>query len=526
MFEPASEDEIKAVIMKSPSKSCELDPVPTFIIKQCVDAIVPHLTLIVNKSLQSGHFSDSLKVAHIRPLLKKIGLDIENLKNYRPVSNLTYLGKTIERVVSKRMSEHISINNLSDPFQSAYKAHHGTETALLRVNNDILTALDNGEITALILLDLSAAFDTVDHSILLERLQSCIGVGGTALKWCSSYLFGRNQRVCIGDSVSDPVYLNYSVPQGSVLGPQWFLIYTYPLRNIVSKYNLSYHSYADDTQLYMSFKPSQKDADTCISCLEDCIRDIRLWMKHNFLKLNDDKSEFILFGSHQQLAKVSVPHVEIGGSSVPSSIVVRNLGVMFDSAMSLKPHVSNVIRNSALHLRNIGRLRKYLNRTASEQVVHAFVTSRLDMANSLLYGLPQEQLNRLQRIQNIAARVVTRSKKSCHITPILKDLHWLPVRYRIVYKILLIVYKAVNGISPLYISNLLSFYTPSRNLRSNEKLLLIEPKSKHSWGDRSFVVAAPRLWNELPLSIRTSPSLEVFKKNLKTYLILQAYVDV
>ena len=129
------------------------------------------------------------------------------------------------------------------------------------------------------------------------------------------------------------------------------------------------------------------------------------------------------------------------------------------------------------------------------------------MANSLLYGVPQEQLNRLQRIKNIAARVVTRSKKSCHITPILKDLHWLPVRYRIVYKILLIVYKAVNGLSPLYISNLLSFYTPSRNLRSNEKLLLIEPKSKHSWGDRSFVVAAPRLWNELPLSIRTHPHL-------------------
>ena len=194
MFEPASEDEIKAVIVKSPSKSCELDPVPTFIIKQCVDVIVPDLTLIVNKSLQSGNFADSLKVAHIRPLLKKTGLDIENLKNYRPVSNLTYLGKTIERVVSKRMSEHISINNISDPFQSAYKAHHGAETALLRVNNDILTALDNGEITALILLDLSAAFD----------------------------------------SVSDPVYLNYSAPQGSVLGPQWFLIYyTYPLRNIV-----------------------------------------------------------------------------------------------------------------------------------------------------------------------------------------------------------------------------------------------------------------------------------------------------
>ena len=163
-------------------------------------------------------------------------------------------------------------------------------------------------------------------------------------------------------------------------------------------------------------------------------------------------------------------------------------------------------RFKTLILLSQNKYKRSLNRTASEQVVHAFVTSSLDIANSLLYGLPQEQLNRLQRIQNIAARVVTRSKKSCHITPVLKDLHWLPVRYRIVYKILLIVYKAINGLSPLYISNLFSFYTPSRNLRLNEKLLLIEPKSKHSWGDRSFVVAAPRLWNELPLSIRTSPT--------------------
>ena len=169
----------------------------------------------------------------------------------------------------------------------------------------------------------------------------------------------------------------------------------------------------------------------------------------------------------------------------------------------MKPHVSNVIRNSAR------RLRKYLNRTASEQVVHAFVTSRLDMAHPIWYGLPQEQLNRLQRIQNIAARVVTLSNKSCHITPVSKDLHWLPIHYRIVYKILLIVYKAVNDLSPLYISNLLSFYTPPRILQSNEKLLLIEPNSKHSWGDRSFVFAAPRLWNELPHSIRTSQSLVV-----------------
>ena len=181
MFQPASEDEIRNIIMKSPSKSCELDHVPTFLIKQCIYVFVPYFTVIVNKSLEFGYFPDSLKVAHVRPLLKKVGLDREILKNYRPVANLKFLGKTIERVVSKRLSEHIHVNNLSDPFQSAYKTHHGIETALLRVNNDILRAMDDRKLTALILLDLSTAFDTVDHGVLLARLNQYIGVHDHAL---------------------------------------------------------------------------------------------------------------------------------------------------------------------------------------------------------------------------------------------------------------------------------------------------------------------------------------------------------
>ena len=236
--------------MKSPSKSCELDAVPTSLIKQNIDVFAKYITIIVNRSLSSGCFPESQKIAHVKPLLQKPNLDKEVFKNYRPVANLKYIGKTIERVVSSRISDHVRANNLSGTFQSAYKPFHGMETALLRVNNDILSAMDDGKITALVLLD--------DHKIRLSRLQYHLGIHDIALDWCKSYLLNRPQHVCIGNAISKSVILDYYVPQGSVLGPQWFTVYTSPVRDIILKYNLNYHVYADDTQLYITFKSSQK----------------------------------------------------------------------------------------------------------------------------------------------------------------------------------------------------------------------------------------------------------------------------
>ena len=281
------------------------------------------------------------------------------------------------------ISDHVRANNLSDTFQSAYKPFHGTETALLRVNNDILSAMDDGKITALVLLDLSAAFDTVDHKILLSRLQYHLGIHDIAL-------LNRPQHVCIGNAISKSVIRDYSVPQGSVLGPQWFTVYTSPVRDIILKYSLNYHVYADDTQLYITFKSSQEPADSCITTLEKCIQEIRSWMRQNFLKLNDEKTEFLLFGSRKQLSKVSLPFITIGDSQITPSSQARNVGVLFDSTMTLKPHIiSNIVRVSSFHIRNISRIRKYLNPSAAEQIIHAFVTSRLDNGNALFYGLPQ-----------------------------------------------------------------------------------------------------------------------------------------
>ena len=194
-----------------------------------------------------------------------------------------------------------------------------------------------------------------------------------------------------------------------------------------------------------------------------------------------------------------------------------------DSKTSYLQHCH--VRVSSFHIRNISRIRKYLNQSAAEQIIHAFVTSRLDNGNALFYGLPQNQISRLQHIQNTAARVVTLSRKSCHINPILKELHWLPFSQRIVFKLMLIVHKSVNNIAPIYISELLKVYTPSRNLRSSNMSLLKEPTSKRTWGDRSFSVAAPRLWNHLPTKLKSCHSITRFKSLLKTHLMSQFFKD-
>ena len=446
-FECATEDEVLKLLNRSPTKSCNLDPVPTDLLKDCSHVILPVITKIINPSLSSGIFPSTFKTAIIRPLLKKPSLDHEILKNYRPVSNLPFLSKFLERIVLSRILPFLESNNILDHHQSAYRTNHSIETALLKVENDILSAMDQGRLVALVLLDLSAAFDTVDHCLLIKRLQQ-LGLNGTVLQWFASYLLDRSQSVQIHDKCSAPSNLQYGVPQGSVLGPVLFSLYTCSLGKIMCKYNVNYHFYADDAQIYVSFKPTQNDADYALNKLESCVTEIREWMTDNFLKLNDDKSEFSVFGSKCLRDKVNIPHFRIGNSSIVPASKVRNLGAYFDMDMTLNHHISEICKSSSFHLRNIGLIRKYLTNDATEQLVHAFVTSRLDMGNSLLYGLPALQIKRLSRLQNIAARIITRTKPTEHITPVLRDLHWLRVKDRIIFKILIYVYRSTINMSP------------------------------------------------------------------------------
>ena len=223
-----------------------------------------------------------MKNAVLSPLLKKPSLDFEIFSNFRPVSKLKFLSKVIEKVAAMHLTNYLCDNNLNESLQSACKKDHSCETALLRVKNDILKSIDDNQCVVILLLDLSATFDTVDHKILLHRLQTRFGIKGKALSWLQSYLTDRSQSVQIDGFTSSVRPLRFGVPQGSVLGPLLYLLYTAPLGNVIRWHDMDFHLYADDTQLYTTFSCDDKDdLTTTISRIESCLVDITNWMTTN-----------------------------------------------------------------------------------------------------------------------------------------------------------------------------------------------------------------------------------------------------
>ena len=526
-FQMLTEQDVKSLIRYSSLKSCVLDPMPSTLVSQC-DVLLPVLTRLINTSLKSGQFPAVWKEALVLPLLKKPGLDIL-FKNFRPVSNLPFVSKLTESAVYNQTHGHICKNNLYPPNQSSYRKNYSTETALLKVKNDILLNMNKQHVTLLILLDLSAAFDTVDHNVLLRRLHSKFGISGTALEWFSSYLRGRSQRVMVQGNLSQKLNLEFGVPQGSCLGPLLFTIYASKLFDVIKEHLPTVHCYADDTQLYVSFSPNKSTGQSeAVNAIQHCVKDVRNWMNNDKLLLNDDKTEFLMIGTKQQLAKVNIDHILIGDSAIRPKGVVKNLGTWLDSTLSMNSHVNNICSNAFYYLYNIRRIRKYLSRRSTETLIHAFVSSRVDYCNSLLYGLPTYQLHKLQRVQNAAARLIFQESKYCHVSPLLFNLHWLPVKFRIDFKILLLTYKAINGLAPFYLKELINLKVPCKyKLRSDcDGLLLntVKFKTLKTLGDRSFAVAAPQLWNSLPYAIRSSPSVASFKQTLKTFLFQKAFL--
>ena len=253
-----------------------------------------------------------------------------------------------------------------------------------------------------------------------------------------------------------------------------------------------------------------------------CVSDLNLWMQRNRLKLNGDKTEVAVL-SPEHLSSPSLSSINIAGFEIePSS--VRNIGVFFDKNLNLDSHISSICKSCLFHIHNIWKIRRWISLSACETLVHALISCRLDFCNSLLFGISKSSLTKLQSVQNAAARLVTLTRTSEHITPILQDLHWLPVEQRIEFKINLITFKIMNGLSPDYLCDLIQPYIPSRSLRSSSANLLMRSSfNLKSYGKRAFSFAAPFLWNALPDNIRLTNSIEIFKNLLKTYLFKRAF---
>ena len=398
----------------------------------------------------------------------------------------------------------------------------------MRIQNDILAAMNNQRVTLLVLLDLSAAFDAIDHQVLLNRLCMTYGITGTALKWFHSYLSNRKQRILINGSYSSDFDSPQGVPQELYLGPLLFTLYASKLFDVVESHLPNVHAYADDMQLYISFKPDGSATEVdAVDALQACIRDIRTWMVQDKLQLNDHaKTEFLVIGTRAQLNKVMISDLQVGEVKVSAVYSARNLGVWFDANMNMTTHINSICQAIYYHLHNICRIRKYLSYDNRESIVQAIIMSRLDYCNHLLYGTPAVHLGKLQRLQNAAAQLVCTVSRYDHITPSLINLHWLPVTHRIEFKIAMLVHKCIYGVASQYLLDLIKIKESSRyQLRSYRGILLMDNtyRTKKTLGDRAFENAVPKVWNRLPLEIRQCQSLNTFKVLLKTHLFKLAF---
>jgi len=286
-----TDDEVEKLIASALNKTCQLDKAPTWLVKEMRALLAPFIALLFNRSLAVGCFPTEFKQAVARPLLKKSGLDACDLKNYRSVSNLSFLSKLLEKVVQVRLQAFLDRNDLMPCAQSAYRKYHSMETA--NVYNDLLLAADQGQVSALRLLNLTAACDsdTVDHELLLLRLECQFGVCGVTLQWFRSYLSGKSFQVLYGGSMSSSVVILCSFPQGSVPGPRLFILYTADLTDVANEHRVTIHMFADNTQLYVHC--GHDNTALTIVRLQHCIMDINHWMSANRLKLNMDKTELI-----------------------------------------------------------------------------------------------------------------------------------------------------------------------------------------------------------------------------------------
>jgi len=309
-----------------------------------------------------------------------------------------------------------------------------------------------------------------------------------------------------------------------VLGPLLFVLYTGDIQAIVESFGLTAHCFADDTQIYFFCRPDEA-ASLKLRVLE-CVKALTVWTTSNRLKLNPEKTEFLWAATHRRLHLIDASPFELGAASIQPVQTVRNLGVLLDNDLLLSTHISKTVSTCFYQLRQLKAVRRSLTPEGARILINSFVVSRLDYCNGLLAGQPACQLKRLQAVQNAAARLLRGTLRYDHITPVLKDLHWLRLPERITYKLCLTIYNALHDKAPAYIQELCPLVDKCERrykLRSASSLSIVSPRSNTKFGERAFRIAGPKAWNALPVTVRTAPTVGTFKSCLKTFLFKKSY---
>jgi hypothetical protein len=459
---------------------------------------------------------DKLKCGLILPLIKELNsmTDTEEYKNYRPVTNLVFIGKLIERVVDIRLQEQLDMNKLNIKNEYGYKTGHSTEMLLVWVTNNLLEACDKNMASVVLLLDLSAAFDTVDHDKLLAILEVEIGITGVALEWFREFLTNRTQKVKIGDTLSEVILLLFGVIQGSILGPRLFNIYIRSIYKHVGPTRFEIVGFADDHQLIKQFIIALKFT-ALGDDIRNCLNVIAEWMIEFFLCLNQTKTKIMVVAPPAVKEKIIISGVILEDSCIRFVESAKNLGIIIDSTLSFEEQIRKLVKSCFITIRQLSKVKVFLSQQQLQILVSSLIFTLLDYCNSLYYGLPAGTIKKLQHVQNCAARLVWKKKIpfNSSIDHVFHSLHWLKIKFRIIYKIIWLVYCCLHNKAPEDVSALITYAQSDRTMK------LRETRVNNSYGERAFSHTGPKLWNLLPQEITQEHELLAFKQKLKSFLM-------
>ena len=408
-----------------------------------------------------------------------------------------YISKMVEKAALNQFNAHSDNHDLLPDFQLAYREGYSTETALLKLVNDALWSMENKRILVVAIMDLSTAFDMVDHDLLLSVLHNSFGISDTALSWYETYLRPHTMTVKVNNSSSEMTNLKYGVPQGSCSGANIFTAYSSLIKNAVDD-TFTLNGFADDHSIQRDYVAGNiNEMNNLKKDLEKNLDSIGHWMDQMRLKLNPNKTELISFGGRAQLKKGIITSIEVGDATVNASTNVKYLGAHLDQTLDFKKQVMMKTRTARFNLSKIRNIWKFLTKEAAETVMLGLVMSHLDYSNSLYNGLPAITIDKLQITQNLAAKVILNLPRFASATTAMFKLHWLPIRQRIKYKLATIVFKCLstNYKAPNYLTDLLiQLPKLKRNLRSSmnsSNKLVIPFVKKKTFAERSFSVTAP-----------------------------------
>lgn len=516
---------LKYLSKLSGSKATGLDGIPARHVKDSAPIIAGPLSHVINLSIIQGIMPDDLKSARVKPLYKKNNKTDPG--NYRPVSILCVVSKIIERIIYDQLESYLTSNNLLYEYQSGFRRGFSTDTCLIHLSDYIRFQMDKGHLVGMVLLDLQKAFDTVNHTILLMKLQA-MGLKDSSINWFSSYLSDRKQVVEISGTHSSPANISCGVPQGSILGPLLFLVYVNDMAAVVQNKLMLY---ADDSAILVSSK-NKEDIELLLS--KD-MNTVSQWLACNKLSLHLGKTESILFGSKQRLKHQSNLNVKCNDQLIESTSSVKYLGATIDQFLSFEFMANSIIKKANSRLKFLYRKSEYLSLHTKKLLVSALIQCHFDYASSAWFlGLSQTLKHKLQVTQNKMIRFLLNLEPRSHISRNhFYSLNWLPVESRVNQNILCHVFKIVSNKSPSYLKehfkpvNSSHSYATRFGTRSvtqngtcsmsdSGRLCLL---SVNSFGKRSFAFNGCNLWNCIPQDARDAKTLSAFKFKVKNYFL-------